>query len=72
MGVCLQQVAVKPAARTSDRSQLTRYGILDERIIADALIEPSICVLGGLPPNREVVTKLRSAIDNHRAQTRND
>jgi hypothetical protein len=33
------QVAVKPAARTSDRCQLTSYGFLDERIIAYALIE---------------------------------
>lgn len=30
---------VKRAARTRDRCQLTRYGSIDERIIADALIE---------------------------------
>jgi hypothetical protein len=33
-------VVDKPAARTSDRRQLTRYGCLDERIIStDALID---------------------------------
>jgi hypothetical protein len=32
-------LAEKPPARTSDRCQLTRYGFLDERIIAKALID---------------------------------
>jgi hypothetical protein len=32
----------KPAARTSDRCQWTHCGFLDERIIANALTEPTI------------------------------
>jgi hypothetical protein len=32
-------MAVKPDARTSDRCQLTRDGVLDERIIAKSLSE---------------------------------
>jgi len=32
-------LAVKPADRTSDCCRLTRYGFLDERIIAEALVE---------------------------------
>jgi hypothetical protein len=32
-------LAEKLAARTSDRCQLTRYGLLDEHIIANSLID---------------------------------
>jgi hypothetical protein len=35
----LIHLAVKPASRTNDRCQLTLYHSLDERIIANALIE---------------------------------
>ncbi len=33
----MKGLAVKPAARTSDRRELTRCSFLDERIIANAL-----------------------------------
>jgi hypothetical protein len=43
---CHQQVGRKPAAWTSDRCQLTRHGLRDERIVANSLIEtriPPVC-----------------------------
>lgn len=53
----------KPAARTSDRCQLTRYGFLDERIVFDALI---VAAIG----NNKSASRLFSAISGLRAVDR--
>jgi hypothetical protein len=45
----LIHVDVKPAARTSDRCQLTHYGSLEERIIAKSLIDRAMSPLESKP-----------------------
>jgi hypothetical protein len=61
-------LAVKPAARTSDRCQWTRCGFLDERIIANALSEAGFAIAdwqvsGDLVPKSQLTPKARSFIE---------
>jgi hypothetical protein len=64
----LRQLAVKPAARTSDRRQFIRSGFLDERIIANAFSEAGFAIADGqvsgdLVPRSQLTPKARSFVE---------